>query len=150
MWQKKNPTTLFKNAEALCRTTQTGKYRQANEPPNSRPSSSPSPAEHSAAPRTSLPTRHSMGLWASKHADYLPVPWCAIERAALKLMPLVSSCWPTTSGQSWRFSQGQHAGSCLSLAKMQSQWWWLCWKIASGSWEVALSNAVILCSLYLL
>lgn len=90
------------------------------------------------------------GLWASKHADYLPVPWCAIERAALKLMPLVSSCWPTTSGQPWRFSQGQHAGSCLSLAKMQSQWWWLCWKIAFGSWEVALSNAVILCSLYLL
>jgi len=37
----------------------------------------------------------------------------------------------------------QHSGSCSSLAKMPSYWWWLCWKIVFCSWGFTPSNSVI-------
>ena len=40
--------------------------------------------------------------------------------------------------------QGQHAGSCTSLVKNHSWWWWLCWKGTFCRWEFALSNYVSL------
>ena len=40
-------------------------------------------------------------------------------------------------------SKVMHAGSCSSLAKVHSHWWWLRWKIVFCSWEFALSNSVI-------
>lgn len=37
----------------------------------------------------------------------------------------------------------RHAGSCSSVAKMHSYWWWECWKTVFCSWAYALSNSVV-------
>ena len=42
-----------------------------------------------------------------------------------------------------RFLPAEHAGSCSSLVKMHSRWWWVCWKIVFCSGELALSDSVI-------
>ena len=52
---------------------------------------------------------------------------------------VVTATWVTSTDCSW----AQHAGSCSSLPKMHSYWWWLCWKRVFRSWEFALSNGVI-------
>jgi hypothetical protein len=41
------------------------------------------------------------------------------------------------------------AGSCSSLARMHSQWWWLCGTIVFCSWKLALSKGVIVHPLYI-
>ena len=50
------------------------------------------------------------------------------------------------SGWPCRFLQVWHAGSCSSLVKMHSLWWWLCWKIAFCSWECYYCALCIHCS----
>ena len=42
-----------------------------------------------------------------------------------------------------RFWWAKHVGSCSSLARMHSWWWWLCWKTAFCGWEFAISNSGI-------
>ena len=42
----------------------------------------------------------------------------------------------------FKFLQAHHAGSCSPVAKMYSQWWWLCWKTMFCSWEFTLSNSI--------
>jgi hypothetical protein len=42
-----------------------------------------------------------------------------------------------------RYIRAQHAASYLLLAKMHSQCWWLCGRIVFCSWELVLSNGVI-------
>ena len=82
-------------------------------------------------------------------------------------LTFIDSCWTLMETKQWMWAQWDggwcisalvtadhfhwcrflwvwHAGSCSSLVKMYSSWWWLCWKIMFCSWECALSNSVIL------
>ena len=52
--------------------------------------------------------------------------------------------WQWVTSTDADFLWGQHSGSCSSLIKMHSLWWWLCWKSVLRSWEFALSNTVIM------
>ena len=47
--------------------------------------------------------------------------------------------WVTFTGANFY----ELAGSCASLMKIHGSWWWLCWKTVFCSWEIGLSDNII-------
>ena len=82
---------------------------------------------------------HLLNICGDQTVDLSTVRWWVVRFSSDDSDVKDKPC----SAQPLRFLSAQLAYSCSSLVKMHNKWWWLCWKMFFGCWEVTLSNNVL-------